>query len=169
MKDVGECCRSTELLSGSTVVEQNRAHKCCCRSMRSALPCGSNIPNLQDLVRIAVEFPCCFWMRMKLSLLSINPRASSRMRMKLSLLSINPRASSRSDDRSCRVTREVAEKAAAELTAAKKASTNEENVGDEEAVGDEEVVGNEEEIDAFTRPNRSHKPSCPVMPPFLSK
>ena len=55
------------------------------------------------------------------------------------------------------------------MTAAKKASTNEENVGDEEAVGDEEVVGNEEEIDAFTRPNSSHKPSCPVMPPFLSK
>ncbi|KAF3566602.1 hypothetical protein DY000_02014346 [Brassica cretica] len=66
----GECCRSTvvreyqstELVYGSTVVEQNRAtHKCCCRSMRSALPCGWNVPNLQDLVRIAVEFPGCFW------------------------------------------------------------------------------------------------------------
>ncbi|KAF3604901.1 hypothetical protein DY000_02049306 [Brassica cretica] len=66
----GECCRSTvvseyrstELVSGSTVVKQNRAtHKWCCRSMRSALPCGSNVPNLQDLVRIAIEFPCCSW------------------------------------------------------------------------------------------------------------
>ncbi|KAF3549039.1 hypothetical protein DY000_02006708 [Brassica cretica] len=46
-----ECCRSTvvseyrstELVSGSTVVEQNRAtHKGCCRSMRSALPCRTN-------------------------------------------------------------------------------------------------------------------------------
>ncbi|KAF3556694.1 hypothetical protein F2Q69_00012846 [Brassica cretica] len=53
----GECCRSTvvseyrstELVSGSTVVEQHRAtHKYCCRSMRNALPCGSNVPNLQD-------------------------------------------------------------------------------------------------------------------------
>ncbi|KAF2620581.1 hypothetical protein F2Q68_00038690 [Brassica cretica] len=66
----GECCRSTvvseyrstELVSGSTVFEQNRAtHKWCCRSMRSALPCGSNFPNLQDLLRIAVEFPRCSW------------------------------------------------------------------------------------------------------------
>ena len=53
--------RSTGLVSGSTVVEQNRAtNRCCCRSMRSVLLCGSNAPNLQDLVRIAVEFPCCF-------------------------------------------------------------------------------------------------------------
>ncbi|KAF2538602.1 hypothetical protein F2Q68_00021141 [Brassica cretica] len=54
--------RSTGLAFGSTVVEQNRAtNKCYCRSMRSALPSGSNVPNLEDLVRIAVEFPCCFW------------------------------------------------------------------------------------------------------------
>ncbi|KAL0704932.1 hypothetical protein Bca4012_071357 [Brassica carinata] len=54
--------RSTGLMYGSTVVEKNRAtQKCCCRSIRSALPCGSSIPNLQDLVRISVEFPCCFW------------------------------------------------------------------------------------------------------------
>ncbi|KAL0667688.1 hypothetical protein Bca4012_030392 [Brassica carinata] len=66
----GECCqstvvseyRSTELVSGSTVVEQNRAtHKCCCWSMRSAVPFRWNVPNLQDLVRIAVEFPSCSW------------------------------------------------------------------------------------------------------------
>ncbi|KAF2538384.1 hypothetical protein F2Q70_00004309 [Brassica cretica] len=55
------------------------------------------------------------------------------------------------------------------LTAAEKASTNEENVGDEKAVGDEDVVGDEEEIYAFMRPNSSHKPSCPVMPPFVKK
>ncbi|KAF3545995.1 hypothetical protein DY000_02004287 [Brassica cretica] len=54
--------RSTGLVSVSTVVEQNRAtRKCCCRSIRSALPCGSSVLNLQDLVRISVEFPCCFW------------------------------------------------------------------------------------------------------------
>uniref|UniRef100_A0A0D3CFR9 Uncharacterized protein n=1 Tax=Brassica oleracea var. oleracea TaxID=109376 RepID=A0A0D3CFR9_BRAOL len=54
--------RSTGLVSGLTVVEQNRAtQKCCCRSIRSALLCGSNVPNLQDLVRIAVEFSCYFW------------------------------------------------------------------------------------------------------------
>ncbi|KAF3519907.1 hypothetical protein DY000_02060794 [Brassica cretica] len=53
--------RSTGLVSGSTVVEQNRAtRKCCCRSIGSAPPCGSCVPNLQDLVRILVEFPCCF-------------------------------------------------------------------------------------------------------------
>ncbi|KAF3564259.1 hypothetical protein DY000_02014836 [Brassica cretica] len=68
----GECCRSivvseyrsTGLVYGSTVVEQNRAtHECCCRSMRSTLPCGSRVPNLQDLVRIAVKFPYCLWYR----------------------------------------------------------------------------------------------------------
>ncbi|KAF3541470.1 hypothetical protein F2Q69_00022397 [Brassica cretica] len=53
--------RSTRLVSGSTVVERNRAtNGCCCRSMRSALLCGWNAPNLQDLVRIVVGFPCCF-------------------------------------------------------------------------------------------------------------
>ncbi|KAF3591300.1 hypothetical protein DY000_02021982 [Brassica cretica] len=52
---------STGLVSGSTVVERNRAtNRCCCRSMRSALLCGLNAPNLQDLVRIVVGFPCCF-------------------------------------------------------------------------------------------------------------
>ena len=53
--------RSTGLVSRSTVVEQNRAtNRCCCRSMRSTLLCGSNTTNLQDLVRIVVGFPCCF-------------------------------------------------------------------------------------------------------------
>ncbi|KAF3485655.1 hypothetical protein F2Q69_00052720 [Brassica cretica] len=52
---------STGLVYGSTVVERNRAaNMCCCRSMRSALLCGLNAPNFQDLVRIAVEFPCYF-------------------------------------------------------------------------------------------------------------
>ncbi|KAF2573026.1 hypothetical protein F2Q70_00002169 [Brassica cretica] len=52
---------STGLVSGSTVVERNRAtNRCCCGLMRSALLCGLNAPNLQDLVRIAAEFPCCF-------------------------------------------------------------------------------------------------------------
>ncbi|KAF3513007.1 hypothetical protein F2Q69_00006083 [Brassica cretica] len=66
----GLCCRSTgvsenwstRLVSGSTVVEQNRAtRKCCCRSIGSALPYGSCVPNLQDLVRMSVGIPCCFW------------------------------------------------------------------------------------------------------------
>ncbi|KAF3595331.1 hypothetical protein DY000_02023679 [Brassica cretica] len=53
--------QSTELVSGSMVVERNRAtNRCCCRSIRSALLCGLNAPNLQDLVRIVVGFPCCF-------------------------------------------------------------------------------------------------------------
>ncbi|KAF3510753.1 hypothetical protein F2Q69_00006925 [Brassica cretica] len=64
------CCRSIGvsenrlmgLVSGSTVVEHNRAtQSCCCRSIGSALPYGSCVRNLQDLVRIAVEIPCCFW------------------------------------------------------------------------------------------------------------
>ncbi|KAF3583191.1 hypothetical protein F2Q69_00029498 [Brassica cretica] len=54
--------RSTGLVPGSTVVDKNRAtNKCSCRSMRSALLCGKNAPNMRDLVRIGVEFPCCFW------------------------------------------------------------------------------------------------------------
>ncbi|KAL0836204.1 hypothetical protein Bca101_088093 [Brassica carinata] len=54
--------RSTGLVSGSTVVDENRAtNKRCCRSMRSVLLCGLNAPNLQDLERVAVEFHCCFW------------------------------------------------------------------------------------------------------------
>ncbi|KAF3484801.1 hypothetical protein F2Q69_00052249 [Brassica cretica] len=66
----GLCCRSigvsvnlsTGLVSGSTVVEQYRATRsCCCRSIGSALPYGSCVPNLQDLVRISVVIPCCFW------------------------------------------------------------------------------------------------------------
>ncbi|KAF2533256.1 hypothetical protein F2Q70_00029904 [Brassica cretica] len=66
----GVCCRSigvsenrsTGLVSGSTVVEQTRATRsCCCRSIGSALPYGTCILNLQDLVRIAVGIPCCFW------------------------------------------------------------------------------------------------------------
>ncbi|KAF3555533.1 hypothetical protein F2Q69_00013432 [Brassica cretica] len=65
-----ECLRSTMvseyrsmgLVPVSTVVDENRAmNKRCCRSMRIVLLCGLNAPNLQDLVRIAVEFPCCFW------------------------------------------------------------------------------------------------------------
>ncbi|KAF2581738.1 hypothetical protein F2Q70_00011454 [Brassica cretica] len=65
-----ECLRSTVmseyqsmgLVPGSTVVDENRAtNKHCCRSMRSTLLCGFNAPSLQDLVRIEVEFPCCFW------------------------------------------------------------------------------------------------------------
>ncbi|KAF2603306.1 hypothetical protein F2Q70_00026220 [Brassica cretica] len=65
----GLCCRSTwvsenwstGLVSGSTVDEQNRAtRKCCCRSIGSALPYGSCVPNLHDLVRISVGIPCCF-------------------------------------------------------------------------------------------------------------
>ncbi|KAF3500269.1 hypothetical protein F2Q69_00041722 [Brassica cretica] len=59
-----------------------------CRSMSgegyrstegSALPYGSCVPNLQDLVRISVGIPCCFWMRIRLWLLSINPRAGSSL------------------------------------------------------------------------------------------
>ncbi|KAF3572611.1 hypothetical protein F2Q69_00059005 [Brassica cretica] len=66
----GEClrsmvaseCRSTGLLPELTVVDENRAtNKCCCRSMRSALLFRLNAPNLQDMVRIAFEFPCCLW------------------------------------------------------------------------------------------------------------
>ncbi|KAF3508254.1 hypothetical protein F2Q69_00007528 [Brassica cretica] len=66
----GLCCRSTGvsenrstgLVFGSTVVKWNRAtQKCCCRWIGSALPYGSCVPNLQDLVRISVEIPCCFW------------------------------------------------------------------------------------------------------------
>ncbi|KAF3573379.1 hypothetical protein F2Q69_00058582 [Brassica cretica] len=65
----GLCCRSTGvsenrstgLVSGSTVVEQNRAtRKCCCRSTGSTLPYRSCIPNFQDQVRISVGIPCCF-------------------------------------------------------------------------------------------------------------
>ncbi|KAF2545477.1 hypothetical protein F2Q70_00023133 [Brassica cretica] len=68
MKD--ECLRSTVMseyrstgqVSGSTVVDRNRAtNKCCCRSMRSAYLCGLYAPNIQDLVIIAVGFLCCFW------------------------------------------------------------------------------------------------------------
>ncbi|KAF2550886.1 hypothetical protein F2Q68_00033774 [Brassica cretica] len=53
--------RSTGLVSGSTVVDENQAtNKRCCRSMRSVLLCGLNATNLLDLVRIIFEFPCCF-------------------------------------------------------------------------------------------------------------
>ncbi|KAF2582496.1 hypothetical protein F2Q68_00005054 [Brassica cretica] len=64
------CCRSIGvseklsmgLVSGLTVVEQNRATRsCCCRSIGSTLPYGSCVPDLQDLVRISVVIPCCFW------------------------------------------------------------------------------------------------------------
>ncbi|KAF3584962.1 hypothetical protein F2Q69_00030293 [Brassica cretica] len=41
---------------------KNRAKRsCCCRSIGSALPYGSCVPNLQGLVRISVGIPCCFW------------------------------------------------------------------------------------------------------------
>ncbi|KAF3505863.1 hypothetical protein F2Q69_00006023 [Brassica cretica] len=54
--------RSTGLVSGSTVVDRNRSmNRWCCRSMKSALLCGLNAPSLQDLVRIVVKFPSCFW------------------------------------------------------------------------------------------------------------
>ncbi|KAL0705994.1 hypothetical protein Bca4012_072420 [Brassica carinata] len=54
--------RLTRLVSGSTVADKNReTNKCCCRSMRNIFLCGLNAPSLQDLMRIAVEFPCCFW------------------------------------------------------------------------------------------------------------
>ncbi|KAL0772346.1 hypothetical protein Bca101_037497 [Brassica carinata] len=52
--------RTTGLVSRSTVFERNRAtNRCCCRPMRSALFCGLYAPNLQDLARIVVGFPCC--------------------------------------------------------------------------------------------------------------
>ncbi|KAF3585268.1 hypothetical protein F2Q69_00029388 [Brassica cretica] len=52
--------RLTRLVSRSTVADKNRAkNKCCCRSMRNVILCGLNVPSLQDLMRIAVEFPCC--------------------------------------------------------------------------------------------------------------
>ncbi|KAF2570813.1 hypothetical protein F2Q70_00003848 [Brassica cretica] len=55
-------CRSTGLVPGSTVADENQAtNKFCCRSMRNVLPCGLNAPSLQDLMRIAVKFPCFFW------------------------------------------------------------------------------------------------------------
>ncbi|KAF2576227.1 hypothetical protein F2Q70_00003797 [Brassica cretica] len=54
--------RSTELVSGSTVVEQNQAtQSCCCRSIKSVFSYGSCVPDLQDLVRISVVVPCRFW------------------------------------------------------------------------------------------------------------
>ncbi|KAF3537752.1 hypothetical protein F2Q69_00023533 [Brassica cretica] len=53
--------RLTGLVSGSTVVDRNRLmNRWCYRSMRSVLLCGLNAPSLEDLVRIVVEFPCCF-------------------------------------------------------------------------------------------------------------
>ncbi|KAF3610003.1 hypothetical protein DY000_02047969 [Brassica cretica] len=53
--------RSTILVSGSMVVDENRATKWgCCRSMRSVFLCGSNVLNLQNLMKTVVEFPCCF-------------------------------------------------------------------------------------------------------------
>ncbi|KAF3564090.1 hypothetical protein DY000_02015763 [Brassica cretica] len=55
-------CRSTGLVPGSTVADENQAtNKFCCRLMRNVLPCGLNAPSLQDLMRIAVKFPCFFW------------------------------------------------------------------------------------------------------------
>ncbi|KAF3594745.1 hypothetical protein DY000_02022841 [Brassica cretica] len=55
-------CRSTKLLFGSTVVDENRATNCCCcRLMRSVFLCGLNVPNLHGLMRIAIEFPCFLW------------------------------------------------------------------------------------------------------------
>ncbi|KAF3572653.1 hypothetical protein F2Q69_00059341 [Brassica cretica] len=55
-------CRLMRLVSGSTVVDENRSmNLCCCRSMRNVFLYGLNTPSLQDLMRIAVEFHCCFW------------------------------------------------------------------------------------------------------------
>ena len=55
-------CWSMKLVFGSTVVDENRATNCCCcRSMRRVFLCGLNVPNMQGLMRITVEFPCCFW------------------------------------------------------------------------------------------------------------
>ncbi|KAF3547116.1 hypothetical protein DY000_02007739 [Brassica cretica] len=55
-------CRSTEdeCIRSTVVSECLSTNQCCCWSMRSVFPCGLNVPNLQDLLRIAVEFPCCF-------------------------------------------------------------------------------------------------------------
>ncbi|KAF3560246.1 hypothetical protein F2Q69_00011313 [Brassica cretica] len=40
-------CRSMRLVSGSTVVDENRSmNLCCCRSMRSVFPFGLKVPNL---------------------------------------------------------------------------------------------------------------------------
>ncbi|KAF2555405.1 hypothetical protein F2Q68_00017260 [Brassica cretica] len=48
--------QSTGIVHGSTAVERNRAmNRCCCRSMRSVLLCGSNAPNLQDLVQVLLS------------------------------------------------------------------------------------------------------------------
>ncbi|KAF3565464.1 hypothetical protein DY000_02015986 [Brassica cretica] len=50
--------RSTGLVPGSTVVERNRAtNRCYCRSMRSALLCGLNAPNMQDLSSTLINKP----------------------------------------------------------------------------------------------------------------
>ncbi|KAF3567409.1 hypothetical protein DY000_02017157 [Brassica cretica] len=60
-RSTGLVSRLTGLVSRSTVVERNRAtNRCCCRSMRSAFFCRLYAPNLQDLARIVVGFPCCF-------------------------------------------------------------------------------------------------------------
>ena len=59
--DGGERVSVNEVVPGSTVVDENLVtNKCCSRSMRNELLFGLNAPSLQDLVRIAVEFPCCF-------------------------------------------------------------------------------------------------------------
>ncbi|KAF2537317.1 hypothetical protein F2Q68_00021161 [Brassica cretica] len=104
-------CRSAKLVFGSTVVDENRATNCCCcRSMKCVFLCGLNVPNLQGLMRITVEIPCCFWFVSKVIARSIDwgfelktykqatSLSLSRVRCKLSLMSTIPRESSRSRD-----------------------------------------------------------------------
>ncbi|KAF2602977.1 hypothetical protein F2Q70_00025121 [Brassica cretica] len=44
-------CRSMRLVSGSTVVDENRSmNLCCCRSMRSVFPCGLKVFNQMVLI-----------------------------------------------------------------------------------------------------------------------
>ena len=55
-------CRSMRLVFESRVADENQAtNKCYFRSMRNIFLCGLSVPSLHDLMRIAIEFPCCFW------------------------------------------------------------------------------------------------------------
>ncbi|KAL0715914.1 hypothetical protein Bca4012_065236 [Brassica carinata] len=48
-------CRSMVVVAYRSMVDMS------CRSMVYVCLCRLNVPNLQDLLRIASEFPCCFW------------------------------------------------------------------------------------------------------------